>query len=742
MRGGMVKEPKKMTLHLTCSLCHEVYQKPKYLPCYHSYCEECLAKLLVESNVTCPKCKTICTIPSGDVKSLPNNFFINRRLHEVALQNKVARAAREEEAKCDHCAGKENLAVVLCRDCGTLLCDYCYGYHKNSKEYQNHNVTSLDELQSEGISLKASVAMCQEHDIELNFYCETCEQLVCHYCITKTHHDHDHDAVKKMAEKHRKELDKVMEPVQEMVDGLLAACKIVYDTVDEIETMTSAVEKEIDKYFEWLQQQLQQQKEELKRELHEASVQKKKELSLQQQQLEGIKVELESVKELNDTMKKGSGQDILLMRKEVIDDMKSLCDCYKKVDTEPVESPAMEFVCVKEYEESFLSFGNLRYSNTYPLSFEATEIPEFVVKKERVEFRVVARDQNNCTFQRSGSKAVVIVQSNEGHVTMAEVKSKKDDTHLASFTANHVGEVKVYVFVKGEQVKGSPYTIKVYNNYSMMGESSIVVNDSSRMGQPCGIAFGRNGIWAVSDYSNHCVWIFDSQDQLVKKFGSKGFENCQFLYPHGIAFDLSSYLYVAEHCNHRVKKFSIAGEYVLQLGSQGSGNSELMHPAGITVHGDRLYVTEITNKRISVFQCDGQFFHIIGLGHLISPHDVVINSDELLLISDMGHHCVYMFTIDGTYISKFGIPGADRGQINNPNGIAVDVSGLIFITEDANHRVSIYDKNGIFIHCFGCYGFADGQFSSPCGIALSPNGCVYVSDFHNKRIQKFFVLND
>ena len=137
-----------------------------------------------------------------------------------------------------------------------------------------------------------------------------------------------------------------------------------------------------------------------------------------------------------------------------------------------------------------------------------------------------------------------------------------------------------------------------------------------------------------------------------------------------------------------MKKFSIVGEYVLQIGSQGSGDGQLMHPTGIAVHGDRLYVAEFTNKQISVFYCDGRFCHVTRLGHLSSPHGVVINSDELLLVSDMGQHCAGMFKMDGTYVDKFGIPGVNKGQINSPNGIAVDASGLILISEDANHRVS------------------------------------------------------
>ena len=51
-------------------------------------------------------------------------------------------------------------------------------------------------------------------------------------------------------------------------------------------------------------------------------------------------------------------------------------------------------------------------------------------------------------------------------------------------------------------------------------------------------------MWVVSDHSNHCVYIFDSQDQLVKTFGSKGKSNGQFDGPAGLAFDDDNNLYV------------------------------------------------------------------------------------------------------------------------------------------------------------------------------------------------------
>ena len=280
------EQMKKVTGHLSCPICYELYKKPKYLPCYHSYCEECLVKLVVQSNITCPECRKTSVVPSGGVKQLPNNFFINRLLDEVALKRKVE---GEEEAKCDLCV-RGDAVEVLCLDCGAFLCGRCFDNHKYSKEYQNHNMMPLNEVRSkkEGITIKpnSKSAQCQEHELELNFYCETCDQLVCHYCIMKDHLKHDHDTVKKMAIKQMKELDKIVEPVEKMIEGLSVARKKVSNTRDKIGAQVDDIDKEIDRYYEELHRRLQQQRDELKKELHEACRQKKKEVTLQLEQME------------------------------------------------------------------------------------------------------------------------------------------------------------------------------------------------------------------------------------------------------------------------------------------------------------------------------------------------------------------------------------------------------------------------------------------------------------------------
>ena len=731
------EQMKKVTSHLTCPICYELYKKPKYLPCYHSYCEECLVKLVVQSNITCPECRKTSIAPIGGVKQLPNNFFINRLLDEVALKRKVE---GEEEAKCDQCT-RSDPVQALCLDCGEFLCNHCFEHHKYGKESQNHNMMPLNELRSkkEGITIKpkSKSALCQEHELELNFYCETCDQLVCQYCIMKDHLKHDHDTVKKMAIKHRKELDKIMEPVEKMIEGLSVACKKVSHTRDKIGAQADDIDNEIDRYYEELHRRLQQQRDELKKELHEASRQKKKEFTLQLEQMEHTQAQLESIKELKGAIKIGSDQEAMLMKKQVVDDVKRISDSYNKLDTQPVQSATMEFIPVEEYKKSMPQFGHLSHDDVCPVNCEGLGIPEMVSKGNKVNFKIATKDQRNRHCDKGGSKVVIQAQSSRGDITPVEVKDNKDGSYSASFVANQVGEVKLSVTIKGQQIKGSPFSVKVHGKYNTIDKPSKVVNEGRRMGEPWGIAFGKDGIWAVTDDTNHCVWVFNREDQLVRKFGSNGTGNGEFNRPLGIAFDAHNHLYVTDHNNHRVQKFDNNGTYLHHFGTQGSGNGQLSYPLGIIVHNDKLYVTEHNNHRISVFQLDGQFSHIIGSGHLSYPWYIAVSTNDQLVVADYNHHCISMFTLDGNYVGKFCTQGTGRGQLSSPTGIATDMYGFILVAEGGNNRISIFDKDGVFMHSFGSKGSGHGQFFLPYGIAISPTGDIYICDASNKRIQIF-----
>ena len=684
-------------------------------------------KLQVGSNITCPECRITSGVPSGGVKDLPNNFFINRIVDEVALKEKLE---GDEDVKCDNCI-RDDPGIVLCVDCGVFLCNHCHESHKYSREYQGHHMMMLKEIRSEKkdvtIQPKPKPMLCEEHDLELNFYCETCEQLVCHYCTTTEHRledGHKHNTVKKMANKHRPDLDKRMEPVEKMIDGLAKAHKKISSTRDRIGSQATEVEQQIDVYYEQLQIRLQQQREDLKKELREVCAQKKRAVSLQLKQMEYAQAQLESVKELSEAVKNGSDQEALFVKKQVTEDVKRLTSDYNKLDTAPVELANVVF---HEIEQSLPQFSMIFYGDASHEHSDVTGIPSHTPVGRECKVTVTTNrvDGDRCT--KGGSKVFVQAQPRTGDVITVPVKDNQDGSYTVAFLANQSGEVKLSITINGEHITGSPYSVQVVRQHSQYSKPCKIID---KLEYPWGIAFSRNGICAVSGYLYHCIGMLNSQHELIRKVGSDGNAAGHFTNPRGVAFDANNNFYVADNLNHRVQKFDTSGGFLLQFGKHGSFN-----PVGIAVHNDRVFVAD---ESISVFQCDGQFIHTIGSGQLKRPRDVVVTNNKQLLVADSGNHCISIFTLDGNYVGKIGTQGSNRGQLRYPSSVTVDLYGFIMVTEEANHRVSIFDKDGVFIHCFGSRGSSAGQFSSPSGIACSPNGSLYVSDSNNKRIQIFF----
>ena len=73
--------------------------------------------------------------------------------------------------------------------------------------------------------------------------------------------------------------------------------------------------------------------------------------------MEQTQTELQGRKERYGVMKNGSDQEALLMKKQVVDDVKRINDSYNKLDTQPVQSASMEFVPVEEYKIPYHSLG-------------------------------------------------------------------------------------------------------------------------------------------------------------------------------------------------------------------------------------------------------------------------------------------------------------------------------------------------------------------------------------------------
>ena len=98
------------------------------------------------------------------------------------------------------------------------------------------------------------------------------------------------------------------------------------------------VNKKIDQHYDEMIQKLMEQKEQLKRQVHDTVSQKEKAVKMQLEEIEYAQAEMLNMKELNDAVEKSSDQEVLSVKKQVINRMRQITDKYKKVNISPVQA--------------------------------------------------------------------------------------------------------------------------------------------------------------------------------------------------------------------------------------------------------------------------------------------------------------------------------------------------------------------------------------------------------------------
>ena len=731
----MAHDLKKAAQNLTCPVCYSIYKNPKYLPCHHSYCEACLENLIKENfTINCPECRQTAIIPAGGVKELADNFFINRLVDQLILQNKVE---NEVEVKCDRCEEPDPV-VTYCPDCSVFLCHVCNEAHSRDKMTRDHGKIPLAELRSKKdvpIRAKPKPQMCKEHSNELVYYCETCQELVCLYCTVKDHVGHIHDTTKQMAKKHKRELEGFEVPLEEMTKDLLKVHDGISRIRDKIIKQKDEVKRKIDQYYDDLNRALMRQKEQLKQQVDKIESQEEKAVIQQLEKVETVQEKVMNMKSLHDEAMDSSDQEFLSAKKQIVDRMQKLTENYKQMNTQPLETAIVKF---SPAPESFPKFGSI-HVHANPEAMEIIHLPSNIIVGKEVECTIITKYVSGSQHFQGGDKVAVTLKSSKGNVTSASVTDNDDGSHRVSFVVQQIGEYKLSISINGQELYKQFRKLMARTNYRTIEIPRNTITNDGNLGEPWGIAFRSDDTWAVTDYLKHHVYIFDSDDQLITTFGTKGTNNGQFKNPRGVTFD-DYHLFVVDSGNHRVQKFDVNGNYLLQFGGKGPGEGNLNDPRGITAHNGMVYIAEQSNKRISVFTGDGQFSLLIGKGYLNNPYNVVVSVNDLIFVADYNHHCVYSFTMTGVNVGKIGTQGNEFGQLNNPVSLATDPCGFIVIAENSNHRVSILTDNGNFVHCFGSKGNGDGQFSNPRGVALKSNGSIYVCDRNNNKIQIFSHL--
>ncbi len=221
----------------------------------------------------------------------------------------------------------------------------------------------------------------------------------------------------------------------------------------------------------------------------------------------------------------------------------------------------------------------------------------------------------------------------------------------------------------------------------------------------------QDNIWVV-DQGSSMVIKFDPSGRVLMPMGRKaesinigtsgrggpgrgkagaGVPGDAFNQPTGVAWDSTGNIFVSDGIgNSRIAKFDKNGKFLKSWGSKGTGEREFDTPHSLAVDAkNNVYVADLGNKRIQVFDDDGNFkTQIINVGApwaiCISPgpHQYIYSSNSNPPESMDGGE-IYKMELDGTVLGKFGTAGKlpkEFGTVNqidcrNPNSLLVGELG-------------------------------------------------------------------
>lgn len=262
-----------------------------------------------------------------------------------------------------------------------------------------------------------------------------------------------------------------------------------------------------------------------------------------------------------------------------------------------------------------------------------------------------------------------------------------------------------------------------------------------------GIAYAPDESIYVADTANHRIWHLDAHGTVLDAIGSYGVESGQFIEPWDVAIDEVGTIYVADTWNHRIQKFDQQGKFITSWGTlaQVSTNGDpetygaFYGPRGIAYDGEgELFVTDTGNKRVQVFDVDGNFVREFGgfgvdAGYLDEPVGIDIVSDGLVGVVDTWNRRIQFFTQEGVFVRLWSIPIWDSANPDEKPFLGIG-ENQVFVSDAVRRRVLVFDMHGNYQWALGAAAGAEIAF--PQGL-LEKDNVLWVADAHEGRIYTY-----
>lgn len=595
---------KALESNITCTICHQHYTDPKFLPCAHYYCKKCIRSLALRTGLNkpfnCPECRKETTLPQGNVDNLQGAFFVNRM-----------------------------------------------------KEVQSGFEIVKQQDRSEAATQEGEKPICNAHKMPYEVYCFDCEETICHHCTMGSHKRHDCKLISEVSPQLKEALKQHLEQLRKIKTNLTRAVENITKTKSCLETQEKAAAMSIENSFSEVydiikaseQEALSNASEKFSKKVQRLSAQGKN-LSIESDNVESIIDSTEHIIEQNDYDFISAYRGIQQMIQQKIEGQAAMTS----EDLMPAEDTnfGVELSRIKEFKQLCQTRAKNLMPITQEVPFELPKTPSDVELSQSAQLHFATPIHCISGFSAPRDVAInsfgqVIVTEQKGIVVLDENGKRLNSYKSSKYNISDLFCVAVDASDDTIYLTGDQKIVKLDHGFHLLKEFSskeklhfrgltitgdeVIVCQRDRgivayskdleylrqiapqkgapkhFGGIRDVSSDKDGNLYVSDYENSCIVVFSKSGEILHFFKADRMNG-----PRGV-WVTGQYIYVANWDSHSVSVITTGGKPVINFGQKGTDVNEanFKNPWGLCTDKEGLlYVVDQKNNKVRKYSVSNQ----------------------------------------------------------------------------------------------------------------------------------------
>ncbi|XP_062610375.1 E3 ubiquitin-protein ligase TRIM56-like isoform X2 [Saccostrea cucullata] len=697
---------------LCCKLCDEEFTEPCYLPCLHTFCQNCIDKHRLNSTdndgyFPCPTCMTEVSPEEEDgAAALPINILA-RRL-SVPVIDPVKR-----ETLCFYCKNAGNFVEgkTHCIDCDEFLCKLCADSHTRQEEFSDHQLQSEEDYNADLEKSSCTTVQgqvipicCDAYDpLDIGaMFCVGCDIAVCADCHVNKHGEHrcaELTAIAQHFEKKIKEPLKELDNDSEEISAFLSDLDVKEHTIleqkdalkqhvqDRTKQLCSLIKDYEKLLLDDIERRFDDQIEDIKA--------RRLDLEMHLEAIKGVKDFTENL------LTYGSYEEKVHLRKKVGYRIRELCE--ESLGTEPIEIHSVRLMEPNVTGDTICDmFGTIETGNQSAHK-ENEHIQDSLPSSEHFQryhsFGDSGHGSDSMDQVENEPELVEIFE--KGELQRQDSKQESSDTDMLS-SSNSSDKMKNVKF--REQVDRNEFDIEnVFNLENPKRE----VNLPAPIQKECIKGIGINEKGDIIVGTSTTVHVLEKRG-IVR--GQIPLENGWNI--HSVSSDGKVSMTVPRGDNRfkvRVLKSDGTGHILYDFHVESFGlNFVTADQSGTLIITSNRYA-QIHKSHGKAAKSGGNIAFYGSDGHLIrritndnfqanlleKPQMVVVDQKRnRTYVADPGSHRVIALNAKGDLIFEYGNKEGEEEIYQGPDLISIDKYGNIIVTDKREGRIDILSTKG------------------------------------------------